>query len=602
MLKEKEIFLSDVIDYNRDIKPYPIVQIYSGVGSGKNTYIEKLIKGEIDNAPKGLKVLLITSRRAKVDETLSYYDGESSLEIFCKKIGVNGNILVRRWYKEEREAFKDNLYIIPDQKGAKHHIYQDSVVCTNAFIAAYFRYCYNANNVNTYLWEKFDLIVVDEAHSLFMDATYQEAPFYINDMIQHYIKMCSETDSNKRYPNCKHLILMTGTPVLLKEYFKKVCVSNIKMNILDVREECKCVVPKKIYFIESRYVKKIISDRINDGKRIIYFSNSTQTPAQFCFKSNIPKDKIVVSFSKKERRDELEKDDPGAFNDMIIAEKSIRKDFKIPEQFNLFVTTTRYKEGINIKDDIDYMFIETHNSSDAIQMAGRVRKGVDVLYIVIDAKPNIIVNKNDEIDRAFEKGLCAEYFNISEGEGEYYSEYKNFMEALVIINFERYAIKLIEEESEETSQYEIYKKYETQFNDHVEEKFGYIRYSYIDDKFKYYDLKQLGIDYDIEQEKEWQKAISENSLVPLVSSWFHGSEVLSTNEMYHAAWHYWNKNKIQLNISYSLEEFNTFIEYWADLYEENPRHPNAVLKRFSHYQYERCGDGKKKRKFIEMKN
>ena len=29
-------FLSEVIDFNRDIAPYRIIQIYSGVGSGKN--------------------------------------------------------------------------------------------------------------------------------------------------------------------------------------------------------------------------------------------------------------------------------------------------------------------------------------------------------------------------------------------------------------------------------------------------------------------------------------------------------------------------------------------------------------------------------------
>ena len=229
-MKKKEEFVSEAIDYKRDIEPYPIIQLYAGVGSGKNTFIEKLILGEIKGAPKGLNILMVTSRRAKVDETLTYYDGENSLKIFCDKIGLEGNVFVRRWYAEEREAYKDNLFVIRDNEGLNHHIYQKSVVCTNALIAAYFRYCHDPKKETTHLWNKFDLIVIDEAHSLFMDATYQEASFHIHEMIQHYMNICSEEKDNpgKQSPNCKHLILMTGTPMLLEEYYGALCPANIR--------------------------------------------------------------------------------------------------------------------------------------------------------------------------------------------------------------------------------------------------------------------------------------------------------------------------------------------------------------------------------------
>ena len=50
-------YLSEVIDYQRDIEPYRIIQIYSGVGSGKNHWVKTL-------AEQGFNILLITSRKS----------------------------------------------------------------------------------------------------------------------------------------------------------------------------------------------------------------------------------------------------------------------------------------------------------------------------------------------------------------------------------------------------------------------------------------------------------------------------------------------------------------------------------------------------------
>ena len=68
-------YLSDCIRYTMDIAPYPFIQIYSGVGSGKNTFVDALAKGYEESQPDGRmetlepkRVLCITSRRAKVDE------------------------------------------------------------------------------------------------------------------------------------------------------------------------------------------------------------------------------------------------------------------------------------------------------------------------------------------------------------------------------------------------------------------------------------------------------------------------------------------------------------------------------------------------------
>lgn len=38
-------YLADTIDYDTDIAPYQFIQIFSGVGSGKNTLVDFLIAG-----------------------------------------------------------------------------------------------------------------------------------------------------------------------------------------------------------------------------------------------------------------------------------------------------------------------------------------------------------------------------------------------------------------------------------------------------------------------------------------------------------------------------------------------------------------------------
>lgn len=44
-------YLSDCIRYTTDIAPYPFIQIYSGVGSGKNTFVDALAKGYEESQP-----------------------------------------------------------------------------------------------------------------------------------------------------------------------------------------------------------------------------------------------------------------------------------------------------------------------------------------------------------------------------------------------------------------------------------------------------------------------------------------------------------------------------------------------------------------------
>lgn len=75
MSEQKKPWLSDSIDFDSDILPYQYIVIYAGVGSGKNTFVDKLVTGNhFKHADGSLvppqNVLLISSRRAKIDEQL----------------------------------------------------------------------------------------------------------------------------------------------------------------------------------------------------------------------------------------------------------------------------------------------------------------------------------------------------------------------------------------------------------------------------------------------------------------------------------------------------------------------------------------------------
>ena len=79
--------LSDAISYENDIKPYRIIEIFSGVGSGKNTFVNRFVTGDPERKIPQMTVLVVTSRSSKVSEQLA--DKKVS---YAAKIGKWGNM------------------------------------------------------------------------------------------------------------------------------------------------------------------------------------------------------------------------------------------------------------------------------------------------------------------------------------------------------------------------------------------------------------------------------------------------------------------------------------------------------------------------------
>ena len=506
--------LSKVIKYHQDIEPYRFVKIYSGVGSGKSTFACRFVTGykgnEKDDEVPELTTLIITSRRAKVEETLA------DMDVAIKEyVGQRGNLEAAAFETGEQrpEEYEKYVRIIPsDSKFCADAVTHNmSVVCTNAYIENYLRYSYVPNDPSTHLWNLFDVIIVDEVHSLITDATYQTAPFTVLEFMREYIRLCSNSEETQ--PQCKHLIVMTGSP----EPFETCIDFPVPEGMgkeYSVFDECINVTPQKVVVLNSDAADTRLRKLLYNGEKVIYFTNHTMKKSQAIKKWHLGKEiNVAVSFSSEEKRKLLSEEEK---TDMEKVEDTL-KGGVLPEDVNLFVTTSRNKEGINIKnEDIKHLFVETHFSSDVIQMVGRVREGVEFLYIVSDAEQ--LCKGEDHMDSSFTKRYILD-------DPETYGDANRH---LVDVCKQNKAEEIpFNAKAEYNAFGKEYKKTIGAYIDYIEDKFDYVRYSSIDNCFKFYQQKSDAENFVFNGTKAFSEAIYAGSekVSELVKTWFPDAEV-----------------------------------------------------------------------------
>ena len=245
--------LSDTVSYIDDIQPHRLSLLYAGVGSGKNYFVNSLIKGHTDkrhDAPeeklKPMTVLVITSRRSKVDELLTDDDLPAD-----GKVGLWDDYHMTYDDEFEKVEITGKYITLEDEWGLECTVFQRSVICTNAFVEKYQQFRYKPKDCTTPLWDLFDLIVIDEAHALVTDASYQSAPFYVIELINEYLrrhKAAEDDPEHNKAPLCKNMLLMTGSVAPMK---KLTLLS--EPHVIDRMEECINVRPKNIHFMSMRW-------------------------------------------------------------------------------------------------------------------------------------------------------------------------------------------------------------------------------------------------------------------------------------------------------------------------------------------------------------
>ena len=184
-------------------------------------------------------------------------------------------------------------------------------------------------------------------------------------------------------------------------------------------------------------------------------------------KFNLPKTiNIGVSFSNEEKRKGLPQDEQEKINDI---DKSLATQSRIPDGIQLFVTTSRNKEGINIHNtDFHNMFVETHLMYDIVQMAGRVRAGIDNLYIISNTDQYRYNGLGT--DRLFTKKVM-----VANKDTDSNDEANKYLTSAYLTN-----------EAEIAKSYEDRKNNIMHYIKYIEDRFDYVRYSVFKQKFEYF--------------------------------------------------------------------------------------------------------------------
>lgn len=460
-------YLSDVLKV-KDLKNYGNkICIYAGVGSGKNFFIEHYLsgedfeKGETEISEECGNILYVTSRRAKVDEIVAE-------NVFKENIDDNyyNRLTVITYYGAEQ--------ILKYNKFSKERLKE--------FICSY------------------KYLVIDEAHSIFTDSTFADSCFYVKALINYAIE-CGLI-----------VILMTGTPAPIMKYVK-----TNKWEVIDCLQKCNNVLPRNVAIITRQQAFKIIEKDIKLHKKNIYMSNSAKDIIvgdnsiynKLVSKYKFNKDEIAICMSDSKESELITDKKIKEINKQ--AYESLTKDKKLPEQINVLICTSRLKEGINILDEkVQAVFCESTLLTDVQQFMGRVRHGVNMLYIIRDAKQNYVSHNKIEADycKKSEISNANSYINniIMKKKTEEIDDY--YFNKLVCPDLPLWLVV----------------KDVNDFIKFIEDKYRYIRYNTITERFELYGAR-------IQEEK---RLVSEHKKeqVKLIENYFTGKDIvtITTND------------------------------------------------------------------------
>lgn len=553
--------LSDTISYDTDIAPYPFIGIHAGVGSGKNYFIDTLVRGYTDPDENGQvqhfpkqTILLITSRRSKVNEALN----DESIK---KDRWIGQWDDITSYAYNDLEDFEDALCHMrtidcsADPWGTGNTtIYQRYLPCTNAAIEAYHRKRYVQNDSRTHLWNRFDMIVFDEAHAIRSDSSYQTAPYFTLRLLQETYKA-----RQKGLTNCK-IVMMTGTPSVLDDFH-----TPQKYHLINRMETCRNVTPKKIVFIDRKQSRSMAEKMLSEGKRCVFFFNRTRELLAFLKKLK-KKDPsfaaaIAVSFSDETKRMSLQKSCREDYVRMQSTERYIAMNQKLPDNVRSFLTTERNKEGINIKNiDVRTMFVESHVECSVVQMAGRLREGIDTLYIVTDS----IAHEDHESVYEWQTtkdGTLINYYN---------KELQSNFKARGFDPSDSFAYA-----PQQDAQLSDYISF-------VENKHPYIIFDPFELRFKLYTDRRRGKQYYAQQERIFNEAKSDpQKLCTLAQSWYPNAEIsVECSVELQIAQYLEQHNLIGNKITYSQQQ--DLLAFINDLTRESRKTLRPALKPYGY--------------------
>ena len=321
---------SEIINFDKDIADNPLTLIIAPTGAGKNYFAEQLTRR--------FKTLLITNRKLKVEQTIKKADRNPELDL-QRQIDFNN---LDYYYLPMGEIVPDN---------------PTSTICSNAKLAKYYKdggnpdsktvHYYNPSIRESYPENIYDLIIVDEAHSVFNDSGYQDAPFYVYSMIQAIAKKLVNSENIR----CKNLILMTATPEILPDEILST------FNVIDLRGKVYSVSPEKIYFVSHKQTIKGLKNLVDKGDKILYFRTFVDDRKLVSNTYDIDVKKIGVTHNNELVKDCLSKEENQMIDDI---DATLAENGKFLNDMTVLFTTSKLTEGVDIFDDVADVFVESH--------------------------------------------------------------------------------------------------------------------------------------------------------------------------------------------------------------------------------------------------
>ena len=176
-------------------------------------------------------------------------------------------------------------------------------------------------------------------------------------------------------------------------------------------------------------------------------------------------------------------------------ETCLKETELLPDDVKIFLTTTKNKEGINIQNtDIKIMFAESSQRAELIQMAGRVRNGLDKLIVMY----NLSRNYNSAINKWRRNFAKQSIQHVTDIYSAFIEEYEQPTERQIIAD--------------------------------VENDFPYIRFNFFLRKFCYYREREYGEELSVRDREKLEEWIEDwdNVITPgkeYFKEWFPFSEV-----------------------------------------------------------------------------
>ena len=307
-------YIGDVLT-PQEILDHPCSLLIAGVGSGKNTFFEEQFPDK--------QVLIVTSMRAKKDETDASLEQRGITNVTCWTYAT----MAKQWID----------WCAGDREHAVHLRGRD-------IIRRVFDY---------------DLIVIDEAHALIVDATFADDRITLLDFLQWGVMNQS-------------VVLSTATPEpLLSSH----CLTGVDYHVIDLLDTCRNLLPKRVIITSQ----EDFFDRMADGQGGIqdfsYLANGRETL-----------DDLASYLYEKYGRKSIQ-----TYN----SDQRFSGDGVVEYLFS----TSCSREGLNVYNESPMtVAVETHDPLLAYQYAGRFRNGVSDLYILYDVtqnKNNLDTDEND---------------------------------------------------------------------------------------------------------------------------------------------------------------------------------------------------------------